>query len=331
MSNELSVLFATLFRNFRDHIGICVDSLQKTQRLIFADEAPTCHKDLGPAFLCLPERPNRIPPKSFDFKNRSVPAVARAGGAPSDARAHLDIDRMTASMDVTELSPTALAAEDARPSLDDVLGFRSAQKPSFEDGIRRENEATTTRADSRENEEDACVANDTQDDVAPCCQRTGPCAWDAVCRTHVRRWETAHGEAYLGFLRRTGGVVPAWLRSAEDGGDVLPGQRGSAAAVATKAYLELEAYASDENDDEASTGLLGNGGDDALVEVAGRGEADGEPTPFGADSVMDLDDDDDDASAFENPVLAEAMARGSDARAEAAGALRLDETAGLEA
>ena len=41
--------------------------------------------------------------------------------------------------------------------------------------------------------------------------------------------------------------------------------------------------------------------------------------------------DDDDASAFENPVLAEAMARGSDARAEAAGALRLDETAGLEA
>lgn len=240
---------------------------------------------------------------------------------------------MTASMDVTELSPTALAAEDARPSLDDVLGFRSAQKPSFEDGVRRENEATTTRAGSRENEEDACVANDTndtQDDVAPCCQRTGPCAWDAVCRTHVRRWEAAHGEAYLGFLRRTGGVVPAWLRSAEDGGDVLPGQRGSAAAVATKAHLELEAYASDENDDEEATGLLGNGGDDALVEVAGRGEADGEPTPFGADSVMDLDDDDD-ASAFENPILAEAMARGSDARAEAAGALRLDETAGLEA
>ena len=63
---------------------------------------------------------------------------------------------------------------------------------------------------------------------------------------------------------------------------------------------------------------------------SGRGEADGEPTPFGADSVMDLDDDDD-ASAFENPILAEAMARGSDARAEAAGALRLDETAGLEA
>jgi hypothetical protein len=151
-----------------------------------------------------------------------------------------------------------------------------------------------------------------------------------VCRTHVRRWEAAHGEAYLGFLRRTGGVVPAWLRSAEDGGDVLPGQRGSAAAVATKAHLELEAYASDENDDEEATGLLGNGGDDALVEVAGRGEADGEPTPFGADSVMDLDDDDD-ATAFENPILAEAMARGSDARAEAAGALRLDETAGLEA
>ena len=273
----------------------------------------------------------RIPPKSFDLKNRSVPAVARAGGAPSDARAHLDIDRMTASMDVTELSPTALAAEDASPSLDDVLGFRSAQKPSFEDGVRRENEATTTRS-LNENEEDACVANDTndtQDDVAPCCQRTGPCAWDAVCRTHVRRWEAAHGEAYLGFLTRTGGVVPAWLRSAEDGGDALPGQRGSAEMPRLE-LEELEVYASDENDDEQDTGLLGNGGDDALVEVAGRGEADGEPTPFGADSVMDLDDDDD-ASAFENPVLAEAMARGSDARAEAAGALRLDETAGLEA
>ena len=50
---------------------------------------------------------------------------------------------------------------------------------------------------------------------------------------------------------------------------------------------------------------------------------------------MELDDDmrenDDDASGFENPVLAAAMARGSEARVAAAGELRLDETQGLEA
>ena len=250
---------------------------------------------------------------------------------------------MTASADVTELSPLSLAAEDARPSLDDVLGSRWEHKPSpAQAGVpRRENEAMTGRASPNSNEEDE-TAND-EDDIAPCCQRTGPCRWDAVCRTHVRRWEAAHGESYLGFLQRTGGVVPAWLRSADDGGgDALPGQRGSAAAVATNA-ADFEAYANDENDDLEDVGLLGNGGHDALVEVAGRGEADGEPTPFGAESVMELDDDNDDddarfendgdASAFEtlNPVFAAAMARGSEARAEAAGALRLDETAGLEA
>ena len=234
-------------------------------------------------------------------------------------------------------------ADDARPSLDDVLGSRWEHKPSpAQAGVpRRENEAMTGRASPNSNEEDE-TAND-EDDIAPCCQRTGPCRWDAVCRTHVRRWEAAHGESYLGFLQRTGGVVPAWLRSADDGGgDALPGQRGSAAAVATNA-ADFEAYANDENDDLEDVGLLGNGGHDALVEVAGRGEADGEPTPFGAESVMELDDDNDDddarfendgdASAFEtlNPVFAAAMARGSEARAEAAGALRLDETAGLEA
>ena len=107
------------------------------------------------------------------------------------------------------------------------------------------------------------AAND-EDDVAPCCQRTGPCRWDAVCRAHVRRWEAAHGEKYVAFLRRTGGVVPAWLGSADDGGDVLPGQRGSSAAVATNA-AGIEDYANDE-DDELDVGLLGNGGDDALVD-----------------------------------------------------------------
>ena len=39
---------------------------------------------------------------------------------------------MTASTDADELSPLALAAEDARPSLDDVLG--PERKPSREGG-----------------------------------------------------------------------------------------------------------------------------------------------------------------------------------------------------
>lgn len=235
---------------------------------------------------------------------------------------------MTASTDADELSPLALAAEDARPSLDDVLG--PERKPSREGGVLTAANVETMDAAEKDEEDEA--AND-EDDVAPCCQRTGPCRWDVVCRAHVRRWEAAHGEKYVAFLRRTGGVVPAWLGSADDGGDVLPGQRGSSAAVATNA-AGIEDYANDE-DDELDVGLLGNGGDDALVEVAGRGEADGEPSPFGAESVMELDDDmrenDDDASGFENPVLAAAIARGSEARVAEAGELRLDETEDLEA
>ena len=261
------------------------------------------------------------------------PRHARGRGAPSEECAHLAVDRMTTSTDVTELSPLTLSTEDARLSLDDVLGSRLEQKPS-----PAENEAMTVSA-SPENECEG-IAFD-EDDIAPCCQRTGPCRWDVVCRTHIRRWEAAHGEPYLGFLERTGGVVPAWLQSAEDGvGEALPGQRGSAAAVATNA-ADFEEYANDENDELDDVGLLGNGGHDALVEVAGRGEADGEPTPFGANSVMELDDDDGDArlkhggdaSGFDalDPVIAAAMARGSEAQAEAAGALWLDETADLEA
>lgn len=162
------------------------------------------------------------------------------------------------------------------------------------------------------------------DETEPCCQKTGPCQWDKVCQTHVGTWEASHGENYLAFLTRTGAVVPEWLRQT----GAVPGQRGSASAVAT-AGVDLEPK-------EEDIGLSGNGGNAALVEVAGRGEADGEPMPFGEESVMDLDDEDDEYSApisapskdpLSDPMLAAAIASGSEARDAVTGALTLDEHA----
>lgn len=58
-----------------------------------------------------------------------------------------------------------------------------------------------------------------------CCQATGPCTWNVVCRSHVPSWERAHGVRYVEYLRSHGHTVPAWL----EGG--APGQRGSTAAT----------------------------------------------------------------------------------------------------
>jgi hypothetical protein len=162
---------------------------------------------------------------------------------------------------------------------------------------------------------------DGDDGSAPCCQETGPCRWDAVCRAHVPTWERSHGgESYLGWLRRNGQVVPSWLE-----GDARPGQRGSGAAKAAAAV----AVEPDEEEDDVAGLLLGEGGDaDALAEVAGRVAADAVPEPLGDESMLPLDSDDDEVGGddpLRDPVLAAAMESGERARANAAGVLDLDE------
>jgi hypothetical protein len=237
---------------------------------------------------------------------------------------------MPAAEDVYELSPLALAEDApggkrARATLDEVLG--ASQKTTL--GTENSDGAETRVDYDIEATEDDATETDS---IAPCCQNTGPCRWDAVCATHVGQWETTHGEAYFDFLARTNGVIPEWLR--DETGTVHFGQRGSlsksATAGAAIAHEEADArawgIACDENGDEEDIGLLGNGGDGALVEVAGRGEADGEPEPFSSESVMELDDEDVDELNHlteGDPIFNAAMAREIEVRDASARALTL--------
>lgn len=215
---------------------------------------------------------------------------------------------------------TAIEMADANgddgDTLDDLLTAR----------VGSPNAARAIAAGRPGDEEDGDVPEDLDvgdgdDGSVPCCQETGPCRWDAVCRAHVPTWERSHGgESYLGWLRRNGQVVPKWLE-----GEAKPGQRGSGAAKAAAA-VPVEPI---EEDDEVAGLLLGEGGDaDALAEVAGRVAADAVPEPLGDESMLPLDSDDDEGAGddpLRDPVLVAAMESGERARANTVGALELDE------
>lgn len=218
-------------------------------------------------------------------------------------------------MHIATAAEMADASGDDGDTLDDLLAAR----------VGSPNAARAIAAGRPGDEEDGDVPEDLgvgdgDDGSAPCCQETGPCRWDAVCRAHVPTWERSHGESYLGWLRRNGQMVPSWLE-----GDARPGQRGSGAAKAAAAV----AVEPDEEDDDVAGLLLGEGGDaDALAEVAGRVAADAVPEPLGDESMLPLDSDDDEGGGddpLRDPVLAAAMESGERARANAAGALELDE------
>ena len=78
-----------------------------------------------------------------------------------------------------------------------------------------------------QNPEELGVEGDAED-IAPCCQETGPCRWDLVCRAHVEGWERSHGCSLVQYLHLNGSFVPPWL----EGEGAQPGQRGSTAALA---------------------------------------------------------------------------------------------------
>lgn len=246
------------------------------------------------------------------FSWRSLFHVGWHGFSRCDIHARVGDVGMTAA-DVTELSPIFLSTD------------RGGQAGSSLDFLGNPGTAPEVRGDETDDDGDTAKAKgDADDETAPCCQNTGPCQWDTVCQAHVLGWEQTHRESYLAFLTRSGAVVPEWLRCE----GAVPGQRGSGAAGAT-AGVGLDAADGDEEED---IGLLGNGGHDALVEVAGRSEADGVSEPFAQESMMDLDDDDEAAPPvcdplFCDPLIRAAARRGAQARDAETGALRLDEDA----
>jgi hypothetical protein len=166
-----------------------------------------------------------------------------------------------------------------------------------------------------QNPEELGVEGDAED-IAPCCQETGPCRWDLVCRAHVEGWERSHGCSLLQYLHLNGSFVPPWL----EGEGAQPGQRGSTAALAAAAVPIF-----DKTEDRDVAGLLlDGGGEDALEEVAGRGAFVAE-VPLAGSSAMDLDDDDELDNAAPDRVFAIAVEEGERARANSTGALALDE------
>lgn len=134
---------------------------------------------------------------------------------------------------------------------------------------------------------DVAVDDDGGSAEAPCCQATGPCRWDKVCRVHVGEWERIHGGAYVAYLRAQGQVVPAWLEGAD------PGQRGSAAASAA-AGVQREAGDDDEVDDGEVERVAGAGGGETAADAdAASGSDDEMMGVMNDDARMDDGDDDD--------------------------------------